>query len=182
MRSSFSFDYTPNLADVKFGIHLAQWGSSGRKIRTLVLGFIFPATLMTAWLGIGTDGIAISTAVGAGLGFAAAWCALFLTAFNAWLARSILIRQTRNGATQKVLVDDRTVEHRNSVSANSVSWAAVTSVREFDRVFLLKTGDRPIGAIEKTGAISPSDLDELRSFIKSMKSLEPGSGLALGSV
>jgi hypothetical protein len=181
MRSSFSFDYTPNLTDVKFGIHLAQWGSSGRKIRTLVLGFVFPATLMTAWLSIGTDGIAIPMAVGAGLAFGAAWGVLFFTAFNAWLAQTILSRQTRNGATQSVVVDDRTVEHRNSVSAHSVSWAAVTSVREFDRTFLLMTGERPIGAIEKAGAGSPAELDELRSFIKSIKPLEPGAGLALGS-
>jgi hypothetical protein len=49
------------------------------------------------------------------------------------------------------------------------------------RFFLLMTGDRPIGAIEKAGAVSPSEVDELRSFIKSIKPLEPGAGLALGS-
>jgi len=57
----------------------------------------------------------------------------------------------------------------------------VTSVREFDRAFLLMTGDRAVGSIEKVGAVSPSELDELRSFIRSIKPLEPGAGLALGS-
>jgi hypothetical protein len=181
MRNSFSFAYTPNLADVRFGIHLAQWGSGRRKVRTLMLGFVLPAMLMTACLSIGTDGIAIPSAAGAGLTFGAAWGVLFFTAFNAWLARWILIRQTRNGASQQVLVDDTTVEHRNSVSTNSVSWAAVTSMREFDRTFLLMTGDRPIGSIEKDGVASPAELDELQSFIKSIKPLEPGAGLTLGS-
>ena len=179
MRRSFSFDYTPNLADVKFGIRLAQWGSSRRMIRTLMLGFVLPAALMTGYLSMRTDGIAVLPAAGAGLAFGAAWAVLFFAAFNAWLARWILIRQTRSSTIQQVSVDDKTVEHRSSVFSNSVPWAAVTSVREFDRAFLLMTGDRPIGSIEKAGLVSPSELDELRLFIKAIKPFESGAGLAL---
>jgi hypothetical protein len=182
MRTSFSFDYTPNLADVKFVIRLAQWGNGRSRMRTLMLGFIAPAALMTACLSTGTDGLAIPRAVGAGLAFGVAWGVLFFAAFNVWLARTLLTRQTRNGPTQQVLVDDKTVEHRTAVFSNSVSWAAVTTVREFDRAFLLMTGDRPIGSIEKTGVVSPSELDDLRAFIKSIKPLESGAGRSLDPI
>jgi len=179
MRNSFSFDYTSNLADVKFGIRLSQWGSPRRTIRTLILGFVLPAAFMTALLSISANGIEVRWAAVLGCAFAIVWGTLFLTVFNAWMARTIFARLTRNGATQHVVVDSATVEHRNFVSANRVSWEAVTSVREFERAFLLMTGDRLIGSIEKTNAMSGADLDELRSFIKSIKTLEPGKGLRL---
>ena len=87
MRSNFSFDYTPNLADARFGIHLTQWAGTRRKLRTLMLGFVMPALLMTASLSSGADASAIPMAAAEGLAFGAAWSVLFFTAFNAWMAR-----------------------------------------------------------------------------------------------
>jgi len=182
MRNGFSFTYAPNLADVKFGIHLAQWGSARRKVRTLTLGFVAPAALMTACMSVGTDGLALPRAAAIGIAFGALWGVLFFSAFNVWLARTLLARQTRNGDTQQILVDADAVEHRTAVHASRVSWAAVTSVREFDRVFLLMSDDRPIGTIEKAGIAAPAELAELRQFIGSIKPLQAGAGLALGPI
>jgi hypothetical protein len=106
----------------------------------------------------------------------AIWGLLFGVAFRAWLARYFLKRQRLLGSPQRIVVDASGVEHQAGSSKHHLAGSGVSSIRELNEMFLLLSGQRPVGSIEKSAVTTAAELDELRCFLSSVKPLTGGQG------
>ena len=171
MRDSFSFEYTPCLADAAAGVRLFAWGSPTRVARSLFLTFVLPALTLVVFLPSAVPQLKFAQIAMLAVAGAGVWGLLFGLAFRAWIARYILKRQQSLGSPQRIIVSASGVEHQAGSSKHHLSWSGVSSIRELDRLFLLLAAQSPVGSIEKSAVPSESELAELRSFLSTIKPL-----------